>query len=330
MRPPTFETVGYDEAAMAHKFGQNVIYANLADIVDAGSPLADDDPPCQAAIAERAGDFPQVTVAETTCCNAAKFELALADFFAANKLSAMAVQCWPSIQRLMGISVCAIYGRLTDQGMLTACETDVLGALAMLVTYQAALGETLPHFIDWTIQHRENPNWLLAWHCGNAPVSLAADPAQTALRSRKDMTGALPTPEGDPQAGLYQFQIKPGRSPSAAWPSTTTSGRCSSPPARSSPRTRRWPAPGRGWRCSDHAQLYRTLVEEGFIHHASMIHGDQVGGAAPGLQVPGHQARAGCVQTLGTLDVRSPACGIAGERMSTHAVVGLGMARSTS
>jgi hypothetical protein len=25
----------------------------------------------------------------------------------------------------------------------------------------------------------------------------------------------------------------------------------------------------------DHAQLYRILVEEGFIHHASMIHGDQ-------------------------------------------------------
>jgi len=25
----------------------------------------------------------------------------------------------------------------------------------------------------------------------------------------------------------------------------------------------------------DHAELYRTLVEEGFVHHASMIHGDQ-------------------------------------------------------
>jgi hypothetical protein len=26
---------------------------------------------------------------------------------------------------------------------------------------------------------------------------------------------------------------------------------------------------------SDHETLYRTLVEEGFIHHASMIHGVQ-------------------------------------------------------
>jgi hypothetical protein len=26
----------------------------------------------------------------------------------------------------------------------------------------------------------------------------------------------------------------------------------------------------------DHERLYRTLVEEGFIHHASMIHGNQI------------------------------------------------------
>ena len=28
-------------------------------------------------------------------------------------------------------------------------------------------------------------------------------------------------------------------------------------------------------RVPDHDRLYRVLVEEGFIHHASMIHGDQ-------------------------------------------------------
>ena len=42
----------------------------------------------------------------------------------------------------MGISMCALYGRLTEQHMLTACETDVLGSLAMLTNYQAAMGET--------------------------------------------------------------------------------------------------------------------------------------------------------------------------------------------
>ena len=87
--------------------------------------------------------------------------------------------------------MCALYGRLTEQGLFTACETDVMGALAMLVSYQSDKGETVPHCIDWTIQHRENPNWLLAWCCGNAPICLVNDPARTALRSRKDMTGMI-------------------------------------------------------------------------------------------------------------------------------------------
>ncbi|MCK4282813.1 MAG: hypothetical protein KAX44_00745 [Candidatus Brocadiae bacterium] len=64
------------------------------------------------------------------------------------------------------------------------------------------------------------------WHCGNAPLCLAADPHKTALRSRSDMTGEEPIPE--------------------LWV-----------------------------RVPDHDRLYRALVEEGFIHHASMIHGDQ-------------------------------------------------------
>ena len=73
------------------------------------------------------------------------------------------------------------------------------------------MGEYTPHFIDWTIQHRENPNRLLAWHCGNAPVSLAETNEEVSLRTRKDMTGAMPTPDEDTMAGLYQFHVRPGK-----------------------------------------------------------------------------------------------------------------------
>ena len=111
---------------------------------------------------------------------------------------------------LWGMSTCALFGRMTGKGMLTACEVDTKGALAMLVNYHASLGETLPHFVDWTIQHRDNPNMLLSWHCGNAPVCLADDPKKTALRSRMDMMGKEPGKEGDVMSALYQFQIKSG------------------------------------------------------------------------------------------------------------------------
>lgn len=274
VRPPSFETVGYDETALIRKFGQNVIYSNISDITDTAQQYADDDPQVQALVAEIRGGVAAVTVAEDYLVNAAKLELALRDFWQKSRLSAMAVQCWPSVQRLMGISVCAVYGRLTGQEMLTACETDVLGALAMLVEQRVALGETLPHFIDWTIRHRENPNWLLAWHCGNAPTCLAADPQQTALRSRRDMKGELPVDSCDPMAGLNQFQVKPGvvtfcrlAEYDDQWKMLITTGTIV-PTEETLAGT--W-----GWvEVADHDKLYRTLVEEGFVHHASMIHGD--------------------------------------------------------
>lgn len=274
VRPATFETVGYDEHALALKFGQNVIYANLDDIVDAARRYADDDPQVAATMASVQEEFKQITVGQNYLLNAAKLELALTEFWRRSKLSALAVQCWPAIQRMMNISVCNTYSRLTDRGMLTACEADVLGAESMLISHRAALGATVPHFIDWTIQHRENPNRLLAWHCGNAPASLAADPNQVALRSRKDMAGTLPIPETDPQAGLNQFQVRPGKVTFCRlaeydneWKLLITTGEIV-PSDETLAGTWSWVE------VPDHARLYRTLVEEGFVHHASMIHGD--------------------------------------------------------
>lgn len=275
VRPGPFETVGYDEHAMIRKFGQNVICANLSDIVADAKALTADNEDVQATIADIRANVPIITVADDYLLNASRFEVALKRFYERNRLSAMAVQCWYAIQREMGISLCALYGRLTGQHMLTACETDMLGALAMICNYQAAMGQALPHFIDWTIQHREDPNLLLVWHCGNAPTCLAADASCVALRSRGDMKGELAIDEGNVQAGLFQFQLRSGpvtfcrlAELDGHWKMLIAQGEIE-PSAETLAGT--W-----GWvRVADHARLYRTLVEEGFIHHASMIHGNQ-------------------------------------------------------
>jgi L-fucose isomerase-like protein len=275
VRPPTFETVGYDEAALVRKFGQNVVYANLAEILEDAKQIADDDPRVVEIIGGIRRSVPTITVADDHLLNSAKVEAALAGFWQRHRLSTMAVQCWPTIQRTMGLSLCALFGRLTQRHMLTACEADVLGALSMLVNYQAALGEALPHFVDWTIQHRDDPNLLLAWHCGNAPICLARDPGGIALRSRKNMTGELPPTEADPMAGLCQFQLKPGEVTFCRlaeyddeWKMLIAKGEIV-PSDETLAGTWAWV------RVPDHDRLYRALVEEGFIHHASMVHGDQ-------------------------------------------------------
>ena len=274
VRPPTFETVGYNEAALIHSFGQNVIYVNMADIIDEAKGYGDA-PVILEKMADIRKSFSETSVSDIYLRHAAQLEHALTKFWEENNLSGMAMQCWPSVQRMMGICVCSVFGRLTSKGMLTACETDLLGVLAMLVNYRAAMGETVPHFVDWTIQHRENPDRFLAWHCGNAPVCLARDPQKTALRSFRDMTGELPIEEQDPSAGLARFQLRPGRvifcrlvEYDYKWKMLIATGEII-PSDEELAGTWAWV------QVPDHERLYRTLIEEGFIHHASMIHGDQ-------------------------------------------------------
>lgn len=276
VRPTAFETVGYDEAALIRTFGQNVIYANLFDIVDAAQSLPDDAQSVLDVLSEIESTYATITVGKRYLLQAAKLEVALSDFWRENRLSGLAMQCWPSIQRMMGISVCATFGRLTGKGMLTACEADLVGVLSMLVNYNAALKTTVPHFVDWTIQHRENPNRLLAWHCGNAPARLARDSREVALRSRHDMLGERDAAEDDPQAGLAQFQLRPGpvtfcrlAEYDGEWKMLIAAGEVV-PSGETLAGTWSWVS------VPDHDTLYRTLVEEGFIHHASMVHGKQV------------------------------------------------------
>lgn len=274
LRPEPFESCEFSERAMINKFRQTLVPRELSQLVGAANALADDADEVKDCIARIRSSVADVAVTDEHLLRAAKLEVALVDFAERSRLSAMAMQCWPSIQGDMGISVCAIFGRLTERGILTACEADVIGALTMLAQHRAALGRTVPHFIDWTIQHRDDPNMLLAWHCGNAPVCLAAHTGQAALRSRGDMTG-----EGEAefhgQEGLYQFQIRPGEVTicrlaeyNGDWKMLIAAGEIV-PSDEELAGTWSWV------RVADHARLYRTLVEEGFIHHASMIHGDQ-------------------------------------------------------
>jgi L-fucose isomerase-like protein len=89
------------------------------------------------------------------------------------------------------------------------------------------------------------------------------------------MEGANPIPDEDSQAGLAQFQLKSGKVTfcrlaeyNDKWKMLITTGEII-PSEEILAGTWSWVE------VNDHEMLYRTLVEEGFIHHASMIHGDQ-------------------------------------------------------
>ena len=85
---------------------------------------------------------------------------------------AIAIQCWTSLQDVLGIMPCFVNSMLTDEGIPTVCETDIHGAITAIMMQAVCLGDSVPFFADVTVRHPENDNAELLWHCGNFPFSL--------------------------------------------------------------------------------------------------------------------------------------------------------------
>ena len=270
-RPERFETCAINELPMIEHFGQRVVPISLADVFAAANGLADDDVMVATILEDMCGVADCSGVDREALVKSAKLEQALLSWADEKNLSGMGLQCWTAMQEVYGISSCTTMGRLTSRGIMTSCEVDIHGALTMLVQHQASLGTALPHFIDWTIQHQELDDVFFAWHCGNAPQGLACPGCTPRLRPHSILNRLV----GDEVSqGTAEFQLKPGVVTlnrlveyDGVFKMLITTGEIipSEQELRGS-----W-----SWvQVEDLDFLYRVLVEEGFIHHASMIHGD--------------------------------------------------------
>lgn len=270
-RPERFETCICNEDAMMQKFRQRIVPTSILDIMQRLECLKESPSDLQKIVRDMKKETDLSGLTPQVVQNIAGLQYALKKFFYEKNLSAMAVQCWTTLQENYNISACYAFGRLNDMGIITACEVDVYGALTMLIEYLASLKAIPPHFIDWTIQHQKKSNVFLAWHCGNAPPSLACDGCKIAMRNHSILSLELGM---ERTCGTAEFQVKPGvvtlcrlQEQDGKFKMLITKGEAE----KSDDRLRgSW-----SWiKVNNLEKLYHTLVTEGFTHHASMIHGD--------------------------------------------------------
>ncbi len=81
------------------------------------------------------------------------------------KLDAIAVQCWDSIQKYLGINPCTVMSIFSNNGLPSACESDVAGALSMLALQVAS--EKPSALVDWNNNFDTDPDKCIIFHCGN-------------------------------------------------------------------------------------------------------------------------------------------------------------------
>lgn len=88
---------------------------------------------------------------------------AFRDFSEENGYDALAVSCWPKFRAELGMVPCAAFGRLNDEGIVTACEGDVYSALSMLaLKYMAKYPPILMDLSGFD----EKDDTVFLWHCG--------------------------------------------------------------------------------------------------------------------------------------------------------------------
>ncbi len=264
-RVPGFYTSNCDELELRRLLGVEVHHVTLAEVFDDARAI--DPARCQAEAEATRKQARQCGVDQAELEKAAALVLAFGDLAAKHRLDGLAVKCWPEFPGDYGIAVCSAISRLNDRGIITGCEGDVYGAVTMLLANYLT-GKT-PMFADF-IGIDEQANTGLGWHCGAAPMCLAAKNAPIEI-------GKHPTVDGGDKKGVAMSFPVDGEGP-------VTMARLSTGPEalrfffaggqavpcqsklRGNPFTVRFDKPVR--------QLVDVILTAGVEHHYAMIHAD--------------------------------------------------------
>ena len=200
-RPKDFYSVIVNEGELLERFGIQTVPYDLGKLTSTVKSLANK-PDTQ--ILETADDFRKrvdfSAIDEEAPLKMAALKHALLNWKKEEQLSAAAFQCWDQLQLELGICPCFVNSVLIECGFPVSCETDIHGAISMLMQ-QAAVHFSKPVFLaDLTIRHPEDDNSELLWHCGAFPASLA----EGACKLNKHFV--LP---GNPD-GVCSWQLKQG------------------------------------------------------------------------------------------------------------------------
>ncbi len=115
-----------------------------------------------------------------------------------HELDAITVRCWPELREQRGLIPCYGLSRLSDEGILGACECDVLGAAAQLITYWLT---GIPSFNGDLSAIYPEENAIQLWHCGAASTKLSTSFSNIHIRSHAQVGVGV----------TMEFPLKPGK-----------------------------------------------------------------------------------------------------------------------
>lgn len=171
-RPEAFKTVRFSEKLL-DRAGISVETLDLSEVYGRIDKLADDDPDVQAKLSAIQAYARTANVPADALLKMAKFGVVLDGWIADNQLDATAIQCWTSMEEYFGVVPCTLMSMSSNTLSPSACETDIVGALAMLAM-QLASGRPSA-LVDWNNNYGDDPDKGVVFHCSNLPKNILAD-----------------------------------------------------------------------------------------------------------------------------------------------------------
>lgn len=175
LRPRPFYSVIFNEGELMQKFGIRTIPVNIGVVVDKYNRiLAERDEELEKGAALLASRYEMDDLTPPLLKKVYAFVLLYEELFAELGVSAISAECWTAMQLAVGAMPCTAYSVLADMGYIISCESDMHGAITMVLLAAASRGKKIPFFGEFTVRHPENKNGELLWHCGPFAYSLKA------------------------------------------------------------------------------------------------------------------------------------------------------------
>ena len=168
-RTVPFKTVRYSEKLLEAS-GISVESKSLLETVSEINALSDSDGAVKAKVKKLHDYLPGAAgVPEKAFAASAKLGVVLDRWVEESRISAYAIQCWSAMQEALKIFPCSIMSLMSNELLPSACEVDVMGALAMYALQLA--GGTPTALFDWNNNNGDDPDELILFHCSNTATS---------------------------------------------------------------------------------------------------------------------------------------------------------------
>ncbi len=168
-RTTPFKTVRYSEKLLEAS-GISVESKSLVETVAEINALPDSDPKVEAKLHRLHGYLPGANdVPGKALKTTAKLGVVLEKWVRDYRINAYAIQCWSAMQDALKIFPCSIMSLMSNDLLPSACEVDVMGAVAMYALQLAGGGASA--LFDWNNNYGDDPDKLVLFHCSNTATS---------------------------------------------------------------------------------------------------------------------------------------------------------------